>query len=102
VAGLQLTKADDPRIVSAKRARKAVEEALEAMAEMEHEGWMEHKFRNDWTYHKDRDDKLKRHDCLVPFSVLPEDQKEKDRTQVQRYLDFAAGAGYGIMFIEQN
>jgi hypothetical protein len=102
MAGLQLVKADAPEKVSIKRARKAVDAAIEAMAEMEHEGWMEHKFRNDWTYHTERDDKVKRHDCLVPFSVLPEEQKEKDRTQVRTYLDFAAAAGYGVAFIQQD
>jgi hypothetical protein len=102
VAGLRLVKADDQSAIPVDRARQAVEASLEAMAETEQEGWMEHKYRNDWTYDKVREDKTKRHDCLLHFRDLSNDQKEKDRTQVRKYLDFAAAAGYGVAFIQQD
>jgi hypothetical protein len=76
---------------------RRIEETLEEMAEAEHNGWMEHRFRNDWRYAPIRDDRQKLQDCLLPYSQLPEHQKEKDRQQVRRYPEFAAIAGYRIV-----
>ncbi len=65
-------------------------EAKELMAILEHKRWNAERLLNGWKYGKVRDDRRKIHPCLVPFEELPENEKEKDRTNITDLQDFFA------------
>lgn len=46
--------------------------------EQSHEGWMQFKIDNGWTFGPVKDEVLKQHPLLVPYNELPESQKLKD------------------------
>jgi RyR domain len=71
--------------------------AIEAMAEAEHDGWLAHRVAAGWRFAPVRDDTAKTHPSMVPYSRLPEPEKEKDRDSVRHYPDFAARAGCRIV-----
>jgi serine phosphatase RsbU (regulator of sigma subunit) len=56
---------------------------IETMSKLEHERWAWQKRLSGWTYATERDNQYKKHNCLVPYSELPELEKEKDRDQVK-------------------
>ena len=58
---------------------------IETMAKLEHERWAWEKRLNGWTYAPVRNNKNKKHNCLVPYNELSELEKEKDRDQVKLY-----------------
>lgn len=80
-------------------------EALDKLAELEHNGWMRERQNANWR-HGVRSDYHKLHNCIVPFSELDKeiedrkDQKEKnkDRDTVMKYSSMLAGSGYTITF----
>lgn len=43
-----------------------------------HEGWMEHRGSEGWTWGPFKITKLKKHPCMVPFDELPEKDRAKD------------------------
>jgi RyR domain len=71
--------------------------SLEAMAETEHNGWMDQRARSGWTFGPARDDAAKRHPSMLPYAQLTEHEKEKDRSNIRHYPDFAARAGYRVV-----
>jgi hypothetical protein len=89
-AGLALS--DDPAQPAAELPAN-----LEPMAEAEHNGWMEQRARNGWSWAATRDDAAKRHPSMLPYIQLPEREKQKDRSNVRHYPDFAARAGCRIV-----
>ena len=56
-----------------------LEALVEEMAKNVHEVWAETRIKQGWTYGPERDDKLKKHPCLIPYEELPEEEKEYDR-----------------------
>jgi class 3 adenylate cyclase len=56
---------------------------VEDLAIREHDRWMNERRRNGWTYGTVRDNSRKHHHLLVPWSELPEAEKEKDRDTVR-------------------
>ena len=52
---------------------------IEQIAEHVHEVWAAMRMAEGWKYGPIRDDKRKEHPCLVPYSELPESEKEYDR-----------------------
>jgi hypothetical protein len=46
--------------------------------EQSHEGWLEEKRKDGWTYGPVKDVEKKQHPCFVPYAELPEEQKAKD------------------------
>lgn len=46
--------------------------------EQSHEGWLEHKRADGWTYGPVKDAALKQHPCFVPYANLPPEQQMKD------------------------
>jgi ppGpp synthetase/RelA/SpoT-type nucleotidyltranferase len=69
---------------------------VECMAEMEHGRWNVERLRNGWRYGKIRDDDKKIHDCLVPWSQLPEGIKGYDREAIRAFPVILAQAGLEI------
>lgn len=71
---------------------------LELLAEAEHQGWEEQKRMEGWIYGPPPKDNDKRtHPLLVPYSELPEEEKEKDRRTIQNYPKYARTAGFKIV-----
>jgi hypothetical protein len=56
---------------------------VELLAVPEHERWMKEKLRRGWRFGPVRSDYDRVHDCLVPWEILPEAQKEKDRHAIK-------------------
>lgn len=50
----------------------------EILAELEHIRWCRYYYLSNWKYGKVRDDSLRIHNCLIPFSELSESEKQKD------------------------
>lgn len=90
LAGLSLS--DDPN-----RPTAHLPVELETMAEAEHNGWMAQRAQSGWSWAATRDDAAKHHPSMVPYAQLSEDEKEKDRSNIRHYPDFAARAGYRIV-----
>lgn len=67
------------------RIREAVPELVEKLADIEHQRWADwHKWcRNNWT-----PERIERWDrqARTPYAELNEEDKEKDRREVMRYL----------------
>jgi hypothetical protein len=62
-----------------KSAIEGVKVALEgATAEELHESWARQKLADGWVYGQFKDEGIKTHPCLVPYSELPEEQRIKD------------------------
>lgn len=78
-------------------ATKVLEDNIELLAEAEHDGWMEQKFRSGWVYGLPRDDDKKIHNALIPYIDLAETDKEKDRNAVLNYPVIVMMAGYKIV-----
>jgi hypothetical protein len=104
MAGLSLQKAEgmDPSAKSHDAMiAEHLEQHLERLAEVEHDGWMAHKIKNGWRYDEARDDINKRHNALRPYANLSEVDKGKDRNSVRHFPRMAAMAGYRIVFLGQ-
>jgi hypothetical protein len=95
-AGLTLVKKSDgqPGALTVDELRALIERRVEVMAEAEHEGWMEDKYREGWEYGPARDDRQQLHNCLRPYKELSEATKEKDRNVVRHYPELIEHAGY--------
>jgi hypothetical protein len=63
-------------------------ENLELMAELEHNRWYAERKLNGWQYGETRNDNHKIHPCLVPYEQLPEQEKQKDRENIQALQQF--------------
>jgi hypothetical protein len=92
VAGLTLS--DDPT-----KQATDLPTNLEPMAEAEHNGWMAQRARSGWSWAAVRDDNAKHHPSMLPYGELSEQEKEKDRSNIRHYPEFATGAGCRIVRI---
>jgi hypothetical protein len=72
---------------------------LDLLAEEEHNGWMDDRKKQNWTYNETRNDDKRHHPCLKPYTQLPQHEQEKDRSTVLHYPDFAELIGYKIVFV---
>ena len=68
----------------------------EQIAENVHEVWSAGRIAEGWTYGEKRDDKLKQTPCLVPYSMIPESEKEYDRKTALNTLKLVIALGYRI------
>ncbi len=71
-------------------------ELLEAIAENAHDIWAEARIKEGWTYGPERDDRLRRHPDLVPYSSLPDSEKEYDRIMALNTLKLVNKLGFNI------
>ena len=72
-------------------------EQIERYAIEEHDDWMRGKLRYGWVYNPVRNNALKKHDCLLPWKELPNDQREKDRNAARNVLALAKIAGMKVI-----
>ena len=70
---------------------------VERLAENNHDHWARQRIEAGWTYGPQRDDVCKTHPDLVPYSDLPEGEKEYDRTSVIETLKAILTLGYQIV-----
>lgn len=68
----------------------------EKIAENVHENWSVGRISQGWTYGEKRDDTKKETPCLVPYSELPESEKEYDRNTALETLKLIVALGYKI------
>jgi hypothetical protein len=68
----------------------------ERLAENAHDHWARQRMADGWTYGPERDDRNKRHPCLVPYDELPESEKEYDRSAAMETLKAILALGYRI------
>jgi len=71
-------------------------ELLEAIAENAHDIWAEARIKEGWTYGPERDDQLRQHPDLVPYSSLPDSEKEYDRIMALNTLKLVNKLGFNI------
>ena len=69
---------------------------IEQLAENNHDHWARQRIEDGWTYGPQRDDARKTHPDLVPYSDVPEDEKEYDRISVVETLKVIIKLGYQI------
>ena len=74
-----------------------LEELTERLAESIHDHWAAQRMADGWTYGESRDDKAKKHPCLIPYKDLPESEKQYDRTTAMETLKAVLALGYEIV-----
>ena len=77
-------------------------ELREAIAENAHEIWAENRQAEGWTYGPQRDDKLKQTPDMVPYSQLPESEKEYDREMAMKTIKLLKKLGYDLIKREET
>ena len=76
---------------------KVLKTNLDLLATMEHEGWMDEKRRQGWTFGETRDNAQLKHPLMIPYCDLPEIEKDKDRDSIRNYASRVGEAGYKIV-----
>lgn len=64
---------------STKMGVQRVLEAPDMTPKQIHDHWMDFRLEQGWTYGKEKDEVKKTHPSLVPYDLLPESEKTKDR-----------------------
>lgn len=77
-------------------------ELREAIAENAHEIWAENRQAEGWTYGPQRDDQLKQTPDMVPYSQLPESEKEYDREMAMKTIKLLKKLGYDLIKREET
>lgn len=74
-----------------------LEELQEAIAENAHDVWAEARIKEGWTYGKVRDDANKKHPDLIPYTALPDSEKEYDRIMAFNTIKLVKKLGFDIV-----
>lgn len=74
-----------------------MDELLEAMAENVHDRWALERQSEGWTYGSERDDQQLLTPDMVPYSQLPESEKEYDRLMALETLRLLYALGYKVV-----
>ena len=69
---------------------------VERLASNAHDVWAQKRLAEGWRLGSERSDRAKTHPCLVPYSSLPESEKDYDRALVQEVIRAAIALGYRI------
>lgn len=69
---------------------------IEEMARNVHDVWAQGRIAEGWTWGEQRDDKLKKHPCLVPYEELPDAEREYDRQTAVQTLKLILKLGFKI------
>lgn len=72
-------------------------ELREAIAENAHEVWAAARIKEGWTYGKERNDSERKHPDLVPYSALPDSEKEYDRLMALDTIRLVKKLGFEIV-----
>ena len=74
----------------------ALLELTDQIAANVHENWSVGRITAGWTYGETRNDEKKTTPCLVPYSELPDSEKEYDRVTAIQTLKTIVALGYKI------
>ena len=74
-----------------------LQELQEAIAENAHEVWAAARKAEGWTYGPVRNDALKQHPDLIPYSALPDGEKEYDRLMAFNTIKLVKKLGWKIV-----
>ena len=69
---------------------------VEQLARNVHDNWALGRIKEGWTYGPQRDDKNKKHPCLVDYDELPENEKEYDRNTAVETIKLILKLGWNI------
>ena len=69
----------------------------EKLAENVHDVWAVGRINEGWTYGEKRDDSKKQSPCLVPYSDLPDSEKEYDRNTALTTIKAILALNYKIV-----
>ena len=72
-------------------------ELREAIAENAHDVWAAARIKDGWTFGPERDDTLKRHPDLLPYSALPDSEKEYDRLMALNTIKLVKKLGFDLV-----
>lgn len=72
-------------------------ELREAIAENAHDVWAAARIKEGWTYGPERDDEKKKHPDLIPYSALPDSEKEYDRIMAFDTIKLVSKLGFDIV-----
>ena len=72
-----------------------LEELIEAIAENAHDIWAEKMMKDGWMYGKERDELNKQDPCILPYTALPDDEKEYDRLMAYNTIKLVKKLGFG-------
>lgn len=75
----------------------SLEELTEAIAENAHDIWARARMDEGWVYGPVRNDSLKQHPDLVPYSQLTDSEKEYDRIMAMNTLRLVRRLGFDII-----
>jgi hypothetical protein len=76
---------------------KDLEELTEKLAEHAHDVWARQRQDDGWVLGPERDDVKREHPCLVPYALLPEEEKVYDRNAAMQTLRAILALGYKII-----
>ena len=74
-----------------------LEELQEAIAENAHDVWAEARMKEGWSYGEERDDEKKQHPDIVPYTALPDSEKEYDRIMAFKTIKLVKKLGFDIV-----
>jgi hypothetical protein len=77
-------------------------ELTERLAENTHEVWAQRRMAEGWRPGPRRDEARKEHPSLVPYTELPEEEKEYDRSTALETLKVLAISGYRFEKVPQG
>lgn len=72
-------------------------ELQEAIAENAHEVWAAARIKEGWSYGPTRDDSLKKHPDLIPYSALSDGEKEYDRIMALNTIKLVTKLGFNLV-----
>ena len=75
---------------------KEMNQLVEQLARNVHDNWALGRIKEGWTYGTQRDDKNKKHPCLVDYDELPENEKEYDRNTAVETIKLILKLGWNI------
>lgn len=73
-----------------------LDELTEAISENTHEIWSKGRMAEGWTWGPERNDSDKKHPDLLPYSALPDGEKEYDRITAMNAIKLVLRLGYRI------
>ena len=71
-------------------------ELREAIAENAHDVWAVARIKDGWTFGPERNDTLKHHPDLIPYSALPDGEKEYDRLMALNTIKLVKKLGFDL------
>lgn len=88
----------DPKPIDTSHIRLPADVLLliEHLAEHAHDHWSLQRLRDGWTYGPQRNDTRQEHPCLVPYTALPEAEKQYDRLTATETLKAILALGYTL------